>query len=813
MLKSYRRHDDLSSAGIAIAAAAFSAVLLAGGWRDATAQQSAETSASATLEEVVVTARARVEEAADVPISIQSFSAAQLAADQITDLNALQYQAGFTYNSQGMSTQGGGREFPTLVFRGLSTNFGYGFNDSGALFVDGIFVSGGTASVTMADVSRVEVLKGPQNVYFGKNTFGGAINLITANPSEDFHGYANVGYSTKGSFDDTFSVEGALVPNLLTARVTAEAFHQGKQYTSFDGGALGEQDTKGVTAVLYFTPTSNMWIRTRFHYSHDDDSAADTGFLSGISFGANCAGFVNKYFCNGIPSLARTGTSVLDYAHIPAGFASAVASNAFGFAPPLAHDPLLTQVPTKDTSGLIRDNLQGSLASGVTLPNQATIEFTTGWSQSQSSDIADGDHTSTPFFLTDQPIINHDFQADLRYVSSADQPLRFIGGVSFFQSLYRTLYDGYYLGGSFANSGVVNEFDETKAVYGSLEYDFTSFLTATAEVRYQRDTVSDRPYEGLGTTEEVAENFDHALPRVSLRYHPNKDTNVYASYAEGIQPPYLQASYINGNSYTRSALAAITAGAGDYTQDPTLWVWEFGLKQAAFDNRLNFNIDYYTEIWNNALVSNYVHNPVGCPTIGNFGTSTLCPYPSAGAAYYGVSRDHIQGVEFEGSALVTPKWTVHAAFNYTHAIRESYADQGFAAAFTSGVAPDLSGKYVDLVPNYQGSLDSTYKDHLVADWSWYVHGLVTFTGSVYADELDTAKTNAYARVNASIGVVKGPLTVELYGTNLFNDKNWDMAVRYPDASHGNIFFSETQQGVLVSAPNPLNVGIRVSGKF
>ena len=65
-----------------------------------------------------------------------------------------------------------------------------------------IFISGGTASVTMADVSRVEVLKGPQNVYFGKNTFGGAINLITANPTEDFHGYANVGYSTKESYDD-----------------------------------------------------------------------------------------------------------------------------------------------------------------------------------------------------------------------------------------------------------------------------------------------------------------------------------------------------------------------------------------------------------------------------------------------------------------------------------------------------------------------------------------------------------------------------------------------------------------------------------
>jgi iron complex outermembrane receptor protein len=779
--------------------------------------QAQEVASSDQLTEVVVTARARSEEAANVPISIQVFSAAQLEADQIKNLTDLQYQAGFTYNSQGMSTQGGGREFPTLVFRGLATNFGYGFNDSGALFLDGIFVSGGTASVTMADVSQVEVLKGPQNVYFGKNTFGGAINLITSNPSEDFHGYANVGYSTKESYDDTFSVEGALVPNLLTARVTGELYHQGRQYTSFDGGPLGEEDTKGITAVLYFTPASNAWIRTRFHYSHDNDSEPADGFLSGISYGATCPGWINKYFCDGIPSLSKTGSGVLDYSGVPAGFASAIASNSFAYG---GHDPLLSKVPTKDTNGLIRDNLQGSLASGVTLPNDATIELTTGYNQALSSDIADGDHINAlpQLFLTEQPIINQDFQADLRYVSSSQEPLRFVGGLNFFHSRYRTLYDSYYGGTSYSagTSSLENEIDETKAVYGSLEYDITSFFTATGEVRYQNDTISDKPYQGLGAPEEIAEDFDHTLPRVSLRYHPTKDTNVYVSYGEGIQPPSLQTSYINGDSYTRAALSAITAGAGDYTKDPSIWVWEVGLKQAAFDNRVSFNIDYYSEIWSNALVSNFVFNKVanGCTVGGNSpGLSVLCPFPSSGAAYYGISRDHIQGIEFEGSALITPKWTVHAAVNYTHAIREDYSDQSFGGAFTSGVIPNQNGKTVDRVPEYQGAVDSTFKDQLVGDWSWFVHGLVTFTGSTYADPLDTAKTNAYARVNASFGVVRGPLTVELYGTNLFNDKNWDMAVRYPDASHGNAGFSEAQQGVEVTAPNPVNVGIRVSGKF
>ena len=119
----------------------------------------ADTATSGALGEVVVTARRREERLVDVPISIQNFSAAQLSADRITDLDQLQTQGGFTFNSQGASFFGGGREFPTLVFRGMTSNYGGGRADSGALFIDGIYISGGAASVTLSDASRVEFSK------------------------------------------------------------------------------------------------------------------------------------------------------------------------------------------------------------------------------------------------------------------------------------------------------------------------------------------------------------------------------------------------------------------------------------------------------------------------------------------------------------------------------------------------------------------------------------------------------------------------------------------------------------------------------
>jgi iron complex outermembrane receptor protein len=109
------------------------------------------------LEEITVTARQRPETQVSVPISMQVFSAAKIQAAGIFDLNNLQYQAGFTFQ-QAASTAGAGREFPSLIFRGLQSTYGGGQDNSGSLFVDGIYISGGQASIDTIDVSRIEVL-------------------------------------------------------------------------------------------------------------------------------------------------------------------------------------------------------------------------------------------------------------------------------------------------------------------------------------------------------------------------------------------------------------------------------------------------------------------------------------------------------------------------------------------------------------------------------------------------------------------------------------------------------------------------------
>jgi iron complex outermembrane receptor protein len=768
----------------------------------------ATTDATTGLPEVVVTARSRAEKLLDVPISVQSFSAANLAANNIVDLDTLQSSAGFTFNSQGASYSGGGREFPTLIFRGLSSNYGGAFGgSSGALFIDGIYISGGAASVTMADVSQVEVLKGPQNVYFGKNTFGGAINLITSNPSEAYHGSFSAGYSDKGSYDDTLSVEGAIVPGILTGRVTGELFHQGAQYKAADGGPLGEQDTKGVTVVLYATPTPDVWLRTRFHYSHDDDSTAQDGYVDGATYGRPCPGLVNPYFCGSVPSLGSLPQGkVLSGTVMPQALLTAIANDNLAGSP----QQWLSKVPGIDHSGLARDNLQGSLAGGVKLPYDANFQFSAGYNQATALDLTAADHTPSPFFITNTATISRDFEADGRILSSTAERLRGIVGVNYFQSDNQLSQGGDYFGfiaSSFATP--LNSTDKTEAVYGSLDFDILSNLTATGEVRYQSDEVTNV----VGTV-AVSRTYNHALPRVILKYEPKKGTNVYISYSEGVQPPQLQNAYIaasSGASYLKNALTAYGVNS-DFTGDPKIRVWEAGWKQSLFDNRANFSIDYYNEFWDNSLVNTFIFDPSTCPQGVTYAAnlSAACPLGSSGQAVTGVSNDHIQGIEFDGTGRITDKLTGHVAFNWTDAFRTSYDDTSWGAAFTSGKVPTQNGKRVDLVPEYQASVDATYRDHLMGPYDWFAHGVVNYTGSQYVEATDIAQINAFFRVNLSAGITRGNLTFEAFVTNLLDDKNWDAAVRFPDSYLG---FSEASQGVIATAPNPRDFGFKVSDKF
>ena len=133
------------------------------------------------LEAIVVTAQKRTENIQDVPISIQAFSGRSLAASGITNTRQLdQLVPSMQFSSIA--------SYPLVFIRGLgSDNFVPSADPSIATYIDGIYVPNGAATVqSLANIERVEVLKGPQGTLFGRNATGGAISVATGDPAREF---------------------------------------------------------------------------------------------------------------------------------------------------------------------------------------------------------------------------------------------------------------------------------------------------------------------------------------------------------------------------------------------------------------------------------------------------------------------------------------------------------------------------------------------------------------------------------------------------------------------------------------------------
>jgi iron complex outermembrane receptor protein len=798
----------------------------------AQAQDGAQASADqSSIEEIVVTARARSEKEVDVPISIQAFSEAKIRAEGINDLSDLQFQAGFTFQ-RAASTQAGGREFPTLVMRGLQPTYGSDQQgDSGSLFIDGVFVSTGLASVDTTDIKQIEVLKGPQSVYFGKNTFGGAINFISQNPSNSFGATLDASASGRGSTDITASVEGPIIDGILDGRLAVTNYVKAAQYHATDGGDLGAEKSQSVTGTLYATPMDGLWLRFRGHYQQDDDSAADLGFIPGSVFGTNCNGgngttangtpttikLAAPYFCGTIPSLAQTGGSVLDQnTAIPPAFATALANNSFGAAG--ASEPLLSQVPSLSHSGLRRDMLNVSGQGGYDLPYDATLSFNAGYNATQSLDIWDLDRSPNQVFINAQPIVADDFTADVRVSSDQSAALRGLIGGSYSLSHYKIdqLDDNFYgyaplaafySGTSIQSSNYENETDEIYAFFGSIDYDILDSLTVTAEARYQHDVVSDKTY---GNTAQYSKSFNNILPRAIIKYHPEKNWDFYASWSEGLQPASLQTGYINATPAQKTYLQVADPGVNQYTQLAKLYSWEVGAKQSLFEGRLQYGIALYDEKWYHQQTSAAVFNPVGCGATAN---TAACPLPSSGSFLSLSNNADIKGVELSGSGQITTAWSVDGSIDYKHAVWLDYYNSTLST-FTGGVS-HFNGNELSRVPSLSGSVSTTYRDHLIGDWDYYGHAQMTYTGGMYESEINIGRTASFERVNAAIGVSRGDLTIEIWSKNLLDDKNWDFASRVPELGTAGDLFSGygTFMGVLVQAPDRRDVGVKVHYKF
>jgi iron complex outermembrane receptor protein len=256
------------------------AAALAGG-QGARAADASTAQDAATIGEVIVTARRRDESILETPIAISAISGDDLQAKGIVNFNQLADSVpGINISNVSVGAGRNDRSFQQITLRGFVPSNAN--STLTATFIDGVPVASATAITSVSNPARLEILRGPQAAYFGRNTFAGAVNVVTRLPGEEFGGNVSVMAGTRSNLDFQGSVDGPLIDDKLGFRLNIHRFSRDGSYRNAanPGENLGDQQTTSVNLLLTLKATENFSAKLFGLYSEDNDGPHVTGTIA-----------------------------------------------------------------------------------------------------------------------------------------------------------------------------------------------------------------------------------------------------------------------------------------------------------------------------------------------------------------------------------------------------------------------------------------------------------------------------------------------------------------------------------------------------
>lgn len=652
--------------------------------------------AGEALQEVVVTARKYSEPLQDVPLSVTALDARAIEERRIGDARDLAlFTPGFSYtNAVGRTSL----ERP--VIRGQSNILG---EPNASFFVDGIYLSGSVGQTEMANLERIEVIKGPQSALFGRATFAGAVNYVTRRPTDTFTGRLDASYGQHEQLELDASLSGPVVPERLRFLVAARRYDYGGEYTnSLDGQRYGEERSDSATLKLLWTPLEALEVDALFTWARDDDGHPVLAF-QGYTFN-DCRlrdpltlPRSRGYYCGEAIDIDR-----LSFAAITDPFPRGVAGvdrerlrGALGArwhfaggyelvsASAWSDEELRTGF---DTSYAGYDPLRlgdppGIVSGAVSLPNDATGDFLRQYLNGGS-------------FLRIEGEARNDFSQELRLASPRDRPLRWLLGAYWFRGTDDDVRsDKIYPDGRIVPAGQAPlsiRRIRNRALFGSVELDLGERWTLALEARRAEDEIRQQtlsfptlaeatgrtsiapllpdvnpgfvaPALGRDQVQSFRETFRSTTPRLSLRYEPRDDLTFYATYAEGNKPGGFNTGLVV------PVLAAV--GIPVAYDEEKVESYELGARFALADGRLRLSLAAFrNDVFNQQLTQNVV---------ATFGSSVF-----TNSYVDNIGETLIRGFELGLEAALTPSLAVSLGYAYTDAEIESFVLQDQADLYS-----------------------------------------------------------------------------------------------------------------------------------
>ncbi len=534
-----------------LGATAMMAVCALGATGTAALAQSTQT---AELDEIVVTATKRVQNLQEVPVSVAAVSPEQFenfsaAGEDIRFLSArvpsLTVESSF------------GRTFPRFYIRGLgNTDFDLNASQPVSLVYDEVVLENPIMKgFPVFDIERIEVLRGPQGTLFGRNTPAGIISVVSKKPTQKTEGYASLSYGRWNAIEAEAAVGGALVEDKLAARVSV--IHQRRDgyvdntFTGEKDALEGYEDTAARLQLLY-TPTERFTALLNGHF-RDLNGTARVFRANIIKPGTNelVDGFTPyKAYVDGQndQEVSARGASLnAQYEFDGVTFTSITAYEY--------------------VDAFSRGDVDGGVARGI--GNPLTGPGRVPFSVESASEVAGIDQWTQEFRLS----------------SSGEGPLQWQVGAFYFDEKAPFANIGYGTattdprGRTTLASSVQN--NETWAVFGQGSYKVTEQLTLTGGLRYTEDEkdlvrrqISVNGTNAPTVTSRASTEDERISWDVSADYAFTADVRGFVRVASGFRAPTIQPRSVT-----------ITTADSEKVMS-----YEAGVKSDLFGNRARVNV-------------------------------------------------------------------------------------------------------------------------------------------------------------------------------------------------------------------------------
>lgn len=765
---------------------------------------------AATLEEVVVTATKRAESLQDVSISMLAVSGETIREESITKMEDLT-------NSMPAVTVTSNPIGNFIFIRGIGSSTNQGIEQSVSMFHDGIYMGRHQLSrAPFMDIERVEVLRGPQSILFGKNTVGGALSVIAAKPTQENEAMVSVLAGQDGEQEVNLMVSGGLTDN-----VAGRFAYRDYQYDGFMTNlATGNDEAGSDDWTARGTLVWDVDDQTSVTFKHEASEFNQTGrtmqasvnnpFALGAFFNGLISQLAEHYSGSSSESLDDQRIVVND------GGLGLIAIGAFGGA----FEDAATAAGLPDKAEISDNEMQVSTLTLETLIGDHTFTATAGFAHYEYVDVCDCDFGPLPLLQVDAAEDFDQESLELRLTSPGGESIDYIVGAYFHNSDLR--FDSTETFGSsiaapalgltpsqvpnLARAYYFEQEQEQMSVFGSATWNMDDTTRLTLGLRYtEEEKTADRElfkrlaagtvaeYDALpgsvtgfldvGLWNGLLGTFEHELLgqkrteefvdwSFNLEHDISDDVMVYGLVSTGVKGGGFDARYLKnpeistttisrgGSLFTNVPVAGFDKY--EYEEEEALNM-ELGFKSTLLDGAMTFNATLFRTEITDLQVS-----------IFDGGTAFLVDNAAEMTA---------QGVEFDVKWAATDSLTVSAAGAYLDNKFDSFpespcwkrAPTSDDAALCIDGAQDASGE-----PNI---LSPEFSMNLRLDHEMPVGNSLLLRSSVsafYSDEHFTAADldpvmafqDAYTRVNLrlALGDAAGKWDVALIGKNITDEE-------------------------------------------